>query len=73
MLCRGRNYYDNKMYEKGLDAVERCLQHAPNQIFEVDRSDLEIRNAGQLRQRLKEGLEVTPSDFNPIDILKKKE
>lgn len=73
MLGRGRIYDDNVLFEKGLAAVEQCIKHAPNNIYEVDRSDLDIRNAGQLRQRLKEGLEVTPSDFNPLDILKKKQ
>lgn len=73
MLGRGRIYDDNEKFEKGLAAIDRCLKHAPNNIFEVDRSDLEIRNAGQLRQRFKEGLEVTPSDFNPLNILKKKQ
>ena len=72
MLGRGRIYDDDEMFKKGLTAIERCLEHAPNHIFEVDRSDLDIRNADPLRQRLKEGLEVTPSDFNPIDMLKKK-
>jgi tetratricopeptide (TPR) repeat protein len=73
MLGRGRIYDDDEKFKEGLAAVERCIEHAPNHIYEIDRTDLEIRNAGQLRQRLREGLEVTPSDFNPIEMLKKKQ
>jgi hypothetical protein len=55
------------MFRKGLAAIDRCLASAPNNIFEIDRADFEIRNATALRQRFKEGLEVSPSDFNPLD------
>jgi tetratricopeptide (TPR) repeat protein len=70
-LGRGNLFDDNEMFERGLDAVERCLAAAPNNIFEIDRADLEIRSAAALRQRLKEGTEVTPSDFNPLNWFKK--
>jgi hypothetical protein len=72
MLGRGSIYDDDEMFKKGIVAVERCLAVAPNNIFEADRTDLEIRSASALRQRLRDGLEVTPSDFNPLDWLKKK-
>jgi tetratricopeptide (TPR) repeat protein len=71
LLGRGKLYDDDEMFRKGLAAIERCLGSAPNNIFEIDRADLEIRNAAALRQRLKDGLEVSPSDFNPLDWFKK--
>jgi tetratricopeptide (TPR) repeat protein len=71
LLGRGKIYDDDEMFRKGLAAIDRCLQSAPNNIFEIDRADLEIRSAAALRQRFKEGLEVSPSDFNPLDWFKK--
>jgi hypothetical protein len=72
MLGRGRFNDDDEMFKKGLAAVELCLANAPNQIYETERTDLEIRSAAKLRERFKEGLEVTPSDFNPLDWFNKK-
>jgi hypothetical protein len=66
MLGRGNLFDDDEMFRKGVEAADRCLANAPNNIFEIDRAGLEIRSAAALRQRLKEGLDVTPSDFNPF-------
>ena len=71
MQGRGRFADDDEMFRQGLLAIERCLAVAPNHIFEIDRADLDIRNADALRARLKDGLEVTPSDFNPLNWFKK--
>lgn len=70
-LGRGHLYDDDEMFKKGLAAVEQCLAVAPNNIFETDRADLEIKSASALRQRFKDGLGVTPSDFNPLNWFKK--
>jgi hypothetical protein len=72
MLGRGRFNDDDEMFKKGLAAVELCLANAPNQIYESERGDLQIRSAAALRERFKEGLEVTPGDFNPLDWFGKK-
>ncbi|HST20956.1 MAG TPA: hypothetical protein VLR90_07560 [Blastocatellia bacterium] len=66
-LGRGKVYDDDEMFKKGLAAVEQCLAVAPNNIFETDRADLEIKSASALRQRFKDGLGVTPLDFNPLN------
>lgn len=71
LLGRGRLYDDDEMFKKGLAAIDRCLAAAPNNIFEIDRTDLEIRNATALRQRFKDGLEVSPADLNPLNWFKK--
>ena len=65
-LGRGRFSDDDEMFKRGLAAVNRAIANAPNQIFEIDRADLEYRSAGALRERLKEGLETTAADFNPF-------
>jgi tetratricopeptide (TPR) repeat protein len=72
LLGRGQLYDDDEMFRKGLAAIDRCLANAPNNIFNTDRADLEIGNAAALRQRLKQGLEVSPSDFNPLEWFKKR-
>jgi hypothetical protein len=72
MLGRGRFSDDDEMFRKGLAAVELCLANAPNQIYESERSDLQIRSAAALRERFKDGLAVTPADFNPLDWFGKK-
>ncbi len=69
-LGRGSIYDDDEMFKKGLAAVERALAVANNNIFETDRADLEIKSASALRQRFKDGLGVTPSDFNPLNWFK---
>jgi hypothetical protein len=72
LLGRGSFNDDDEMFVKGLAAVDRCLANAPNHIYETERADLEIRSAAALRERFKEGLEVTPADFNPFNWFKKK-
>jgi len=66
LLGRGNLYDDDEMFRKGLAAVDNCIRSAPNNIFEIDRADFDVRSAAALRQRLKDGLEVSPSDFNPL-------
>lgn len=72
LLGRGQFSDNDEMFRKGLAAIELCLANAPNQIYESERADLQIRSAAALRERFKEGLEVTPADFNPLDWFRKK-
>jgi hypothetical protein len=69
-LGHGRFTDNDEMFQKGLAAIDHCIASAANHIFEIDREDLEIKNAGQLRARFQEGLEVTPADFNPLNWFK---
>jgi hypothetical protein len=71
LLGRGKFADDDDLFRLGLAAIERCLASAPNHIFEIDRQDLEIKNAGQLQARFQEGLQITPADFNPLNWFKK--
>jgi len=70
VLGRGRFSDDDDMFRQGLTAVDRCIAYAPNQVFEIGRADLEFQNAWALRERLKDGLTVTGSDFNPLNWFK---
>jgi hypothetical protein len=72
MLGRGRFSDNDDMFRQGLTAIDSCIANAPNHIFEIGRADLEFRTAWTLRERLEEGLEVTGSDFNPLNWFKNK-
>lgn len=70
-LGRGRFSDNDEAFRQGLAAVERALANAPNNIFEIERADLEFKSAAALRERLKEGLTVTLDDFNPLKWFRK--
>jgi tetratricopeptide (TPR) repeat protein len=72
LLGRGHIFNDADTFKKGLDAVNRCLDSSPNHIFEIDRGDLEIRNADSLRQTFVDGLKRTPPSLNPLNWFNKK-
>ena len=68
-LGRGRVYDDDAEFQLALAAVDRCLAAAPNNSYTMADEPglaLEFRSAERLRERLREGLEVTPGDFNPL-------
>jgi hypothetical protein len=67
LLGRGRIFNDEDMFNNAIKAVDRCLDNAPNHIFEIDRSDLEIKNADTLRQKLIDGLKHTMPNLNPLN------
>jgi tetratricopeptide (TPR) repeat protein len=65
---RGTLYDDDKEFQAALEAVDRCLAVAPNNTYTIDEPGLTLdyTSADRLRQRLREGLEVTPGDLNPF-------
>ena len=65
-LGKGRLYDDDTEFAAALTAVDRCLEIAPNHTYTSDEPGLEFVSADRLRERLKAGLEVTPSDLNPF-------
>jgi tetratricopeptide (TPR) repeat protein len=67
-LGRGRFYDDDEEFRAGLEAIDRCLAAAPNNSYTIDEPGLALdyTSADRLRQRLREGLEVTPGDLNPF-------
>src|SRR5262249_9180990 len=42
LLGRGRIFNDEDMFNRAIEAIDRCLDNAPNHIFEIDRGDMEI-------------------------------
>jgi hypothetical protein len=73
LLGRGRIFNDEVMFNNAIAAVDRCLDNSPDHIFEMDRTDLEIRNADTLRQKLIDGLKYTMPSLNPMNWFSKKE
>jgi len=67
LLGRGRIFNDEDMFNRAIEAIDRCLDNAPNHIFEIDRGDMEIKNADTLRQKLIEGLKHTMPSLNPLN------
>jgi tetratricopeptide (TPR) repeat protein len=65
-LGRGRLYDDDAEFKVALAAVDRCLEVAPNHAYTIDEAGLDYTSADRLRERIRDGLEVTPGDFNPF-------
>lgn len=67
-IGKGRVADDDDQFKLALAAVDRCLAVAPNHAYTIDEPDLKLdyRSADLLRQRIKDGLEVTAGDFNPF-------
>jgi hypothetical protein len=65
---RGRLYDDDEQFKAALAAVDRCLEVASNHAYTFDDPtlNLDYTSADRLRQRIREGLEVTPGDLNPF-------
>lgn len=67
-LGKGTFYDDDKEFGAGLAAVDRAIEVAPGNAFTLDEPGLglDFVSADRLRERLREGLEVTPGDLNPL-------
>ena len=67
-LGKGTLADDDTEFAAALAAVERAIEVAPNHTFTLDEPGLalDFTSADRLRERLRDGLEVTPGDFNPF-------
>jgi tetratricopeptide (TPR) repeat protein len=67
-IGRGRLYDDDERFKSALLAVDRCLEVATNNSYTIDDPTLTLdyTSADRLRQRIREGLEITPEDINPF-------
>jgi hypothetical protein len=61
-------YDDDAEFRAALEAIDRCLAVAPNNAYTIDEPGLTLdyTSADRLRERLREGLEMTPGDLNPF-------
>lgn len=67
-LGRGRLYDDDAEFKAALVAVDRCLEIAPNHTYTISEPGLalDFTSAERLRERIRDGLEITPGDLNPF-------
>jgi hypothetical protein len=66
----GRLSNDDTMFAAGLDAVNRVIAIDPN--FRSADETLGIQAPTELKNELEEGLKITPSDFNPMRVLRER-
>jgi hypothetical protein len=64
----GRTYNDDTLFKQGLDAVNRAIGLS-NGVLSVDDSNLKMHTAAELKSELRQGLERSWSDLNPLKVL----
>src|SRR6266700_5477741 len=58
----GRVYYDQDLFKRGLEAVNRAINLAPNGTLVVDDPDLQMHSAAELKAELEQGTERSWKD-----------
>ena len=66
----GRLYQDDRLFQQGLEAVDRAIARAPRGELVVDDANLQMRTAGELKAELEAGLRREASDLNPMRLLR---
>ncbi len=66
----GRVYNDDTLFKKGLEAVDRAIELAPDHRLVVDDADLAMKSADELRAELERGVTREASDFNPLKVFR---
>jgi hypothetical protein len=68
----GRVYNDDELFKRGLEAVNRAINLAPDGKLRVDDADLQIRTPAELKAELEQGAERSIDDLNPLRVLRKR-
>ena len=66
----GRLSNDDSLFKPGLDAVNRVIALDPN--FRTNDEMLVMKTPSELKYDLEEGLKITPSDFNPMKLIRER-
>lgn len=66
----GRVYYDQQLFQQGLEAVNRAIALASASPLSVDDPNLQIHSAAELKAELEQGTERSWSDVNPLKVLR---
>ena len=66
----GRVSNDDALFKSGLDAVNRVISTDP--AFRSADETLGMRSPAELKNELEEGLKITPSDFNPMKLVRER-
>lgn len=66
----GRVYYDQELFKKGLEAVNRAIALTAASPLTVDDPNLRMHTAAELKAELEQGTESSLSDVNPLKVLR---
>ena len=66
----GRVYFDQELFKRGVEAVNRAISLSPGSPLTIDDPDLHIHTAAELKVELEQGLERSWSDVNPLKVLR---
>jgi tetratricopeptide (TPR) repeat protein len=66
----GRVYNDDALFRKGLEAVDRAIDLAPDHRLIVDDPDLGMHSADELKAELQRGMTHNASDYNPLKVFR---
>lgn len=69
----GRFSHDDALYAKGLAALDRAIEVAPDGRVVVDDPELGMHSADELRVELRRGMTREWSDFNPMKVLRSRQ
>ena len=67
----GRVYYDQDLFQRGLEAVNRAIALAPEPLTVPD-ENLQLHTAAELKAELEQGTERSWSDLNPLEVMRKR-
>ncbi len=67
----GRVYYDQELFKRGLEAVNRAIALAPATLS-VEDDNLQLHTAAELKAELEQGTERTWSDVNPLKVMRQR-
>lgn len=65
----GRVYYDQDLFKRGLEAVNRAIALSPGPLTIAD-DNLQMHTAAELKAELEQGTERSLSDVNPLKVLR---
>jgi len=68
----GRVYYDNALFKRGLEAVNRASNLTPNGSLVVDDPNLQMHTAAELKSELEQGTETGWKDLNPLKLFRQR-
>ena len=66
----GRVYFDQELFKRGVEAVNRAISLSPTGPLTIDDPDLHMHAAAELKAELEQGLERNLSDVNPLKVLR---
>ena len=65
----GRVYYDQELFKKGLEAVNRAISLASGPLT-IEDDNLQMHTAAELKAELEQGTESSLGDVNPLKVFR---